>query len=205
MAERPFLLGLTGSIGMGKSETAKMFAELDVPVYDADATVHAVYAPGGDAVTPIAEMFPGCVKDGRIDRTALAVQVVGNASALAQLEAIVHPIVREKQKAFIAEATQQGADIIVLDIPLLYETGAQDRLDGVVVVSAPEPLQRERVLNRDGMTAEKLDHILARQMPDAEKRAKADFVVDTGQGLEHARAQVRKIVDEIRARRASNA
>lgn len=205
MADRPFLLGLTGSIGMGKSQTAKMFAQLGLPVYDADAAVHAVYGPGGEAVAPIAEAFPGCVKDGQVDRSALALFVVGNAAALAQLEAIVHPIVGEKQKAFIEQAARQGADIVVLDIPLLYETKTQDRLDAVVVVSAPEALQRERVLSREGMTTEKLDRILARQMPDAQKRAQADFVVDTGQGLAHAEAQVRKIVAEIRARRAANA
>lgn len=202
MVERPFLLGLTGSIGMGKSETAKMFRQLGVLVYDADAAVHAVYEPGGEAVTAIGEAFPGCVKDGGVDRSALALHVVGNAAALAQLEAIVHPIVRQKQTAFIDEAGRQGADIIVLDIPLLYETGAQERLDAIVVVSAPEPLQRERVLGREDMTPEKFEHILARQMPDAEKRARADYVVDTGQGLEHAFAQVRKIVDDIRARKS---
>ncbi len=201
MVERPFLLGLTGSIGMGKSETARTFRQLGVPVYDADAAVHAVYEPGGEAVAAIAAAFPGCVKDGAVDRSALALHVVGNAAALAQLEAIVHPIVRKKQDAFIAEAARQGAELVVLDIPLLYETAAQDRVDAVVVVSAPEALQRERVLSREGMTAEKLEHILARQMPDAEKRARADYVVDTGQGLEHACAQVRKIVDDIRARK----
>ena len=193
---RPLLIGLTGSIGMGKSETAKMFARLGIPVYDADAAVHALYEPGGEAVDKIAEAFPGCVKDGRVDRTALAARVAGNMADLSRLEAIVHPLVAAKQQAFIAGAA--GADMVVLDIPLLYETGGQARMDAVVVVSAPAEVQRERVLAREGMTAERLDYILARQMPDAEKRAKAHFVVETGKGLEHAFAQVKQIVAELR-------
>lgn len=197
MAERPFLLGLTGSIGMGKSETAKMFARLGTPVYDADAAVHALYEPGGAAVAPIASVFPGCVKDGRVDRACLAASLLENPEGFAALEAIVHPLVQETQRLFIAEAA--AADLIVLDIPLLFETGGENRMDAVVVVSAPEAIQRQRALARDGMTPEKLDRILARQMPDAEKRAKADYVVDTGQGLDHAFAQVRKIVEQIRA------
>lgn len=200
MAEQPFLLGLTGSIGMGKSETAKMFAALGVPVYDADAAVHAVYEIGGEAVAPIGEAFPGCVKDGRVDRAELAKRVVDDAAALARLEAIVHPIVRAKQQAFIAAAA--GVDLVVLDIPLLFETGTQSRLDAVAVVSAPPELQRARVMAREGMTPEKLDRILARQMPDAEKRALADFVVDTSQGFEHAAAQVRKIIQQVREKRS---
>lgn len=202
MADKPFLLGLTGSIGMGKTETAKMFANLGVPVYDADAAVHAVYEPGGEAVAPIAAAFPDCIKDGRVDRRALAMKVVGDGAALARLESIVHPVVREKQHAFIAEAAALGADLVVLDIPLLFETGQQSQMDAVAVVSAPPELQRERVLSRPGMTAEKLGHILARQMPDTEKRAKADYIVDTSQGLAHAEAQVRKIIADVRKKQS---
>lgn len=201
MAEKPFLLGLTGSIGMGKTETAKMFAGLGVPVYDADAAVHEVYQQGGEAVGPIGEAFPVCVKDGRVDRAALAKTVVDDAEALARLEAIVHPIVRKKQQAFIDAAAAQGADLVVLDIPLLFETGTQSRLDAVAVVSAPAELQRARVMTREGMTVEKLERILARQMSDVDKRALADFVVDTSQGFEHAKAQVRKIIADVRERR----
>jgi dephospho-CoA kinase len=193
-------LGLTGSIGMGKTETAKMFARLGVPVYDADAAVHALYEQGGLAVAPIGEAFPGCVKDGRVDRGALMVGILGNAEAFTKLEGIVHPLVAEKQRDFIERAAASGASLVVLDIPLLFETGAQSRVDAVVVVSAPEETQRQRVLAREGMTPDRLDHILARQVPDSEKRAKADFVVDTGQGLDHAYGQVRKIVEDIRAR-----
>ncbi|MDE2161662.1 MAG: dephospho-CoA kinase [Alphaproteobacteria bacterium] len=201
-ADRPFLIGLTGSIGMGKSETAKMFARLGVPVYDADAAVHALYETGGGAVAKIAEAFPGAVTDGRVDRGALACQVGGNSAAFARLEAIVHPLVATAQRAFVEQAHADGMDLVVLDIPLLFETGGDVRMDAVVVVSAPQDVQRERVLSREGMTADKLDHILARQMPDAEKRAKAHFVVETGEGLDHAFAQVKKIVAELKARRA---
>lgn len=184
---------------MGKSETAKMFARLGVPVYDADAAVHALYECGGAAVDPIAAAFPGAVKQGRVDRGALMAGILGNAEAFAKLEAIVHPLVAAKQRDFIDQAAAAGADLVVLDIPLLFETGAQTRMDAVVVVSAPEEIQRQRVLAREGMTPDKLDHILARQVPDSEKRARADFVVDTGQSLDHAYGQVRKIVEEIRA------
>jgi dephospho-CoA kinase len=200
VAERPFLLGLTGSIGMGKTETAKMFARLGIPVYDADAAVHALYENGGAAVEPIGDAFPGCVRYGQVDRGALMAGILGNAEAFAKLEAIVHPLVAEKQRDFIERAAASGADLVVLDIPLLFETGAQTRMDAVAVVSAPEEIQRHRVLAREGMTPDKLNHILARQVPDSEKRAMADFVVDTGQGLDHAYGQVRKIVEEIRAR-----
>lgn len=185
---------------MGKTETAKMFARLGVPVYDADAAVHALYESGGAAVEPIGEAFPGCVKHGRVDRAALMAGLLGNAEAFAKLEAIVHPLVAAKQQDFIECAAAGGARLVVLDIPLLFETGAQSRMDAVVVVSAPEEVQRQRVLAREGMTPDKLNHILSRQVPDSEKRAKADFVVDTGQGLDHAYSQVRKIVEEIRAR-----
>lgn len=202
MAARPLLVGLTGSIGMGKTETAGMFARLGIPVYDADAAVHAMYERGGAAVEAIAAAFPGTVKDGRVDRPALAARVGGDPEAFARLEAIVHPLAFEKQKTFIAEAAARGEPLVVLDIPLLFETGGDQRVDAVVVVSAPEDVQRSRVLARPGMTAEKLDHILSRQVPDAEKRAKAHFVVETGKGLDHAFAQVKAIIAALKSRHA---
>jgi dephospho-CoA kinase len=201
VADRPFLVGLTGSIGMGKSETGKMFVRLSVPVYDADAAVHALYEPGGAAVAPIAEAFPDCVKNGRVDRAALAAHVVNSGEALARLEAIVHPLVRATEQAFIDRAAAGGADMVVLNIPLLFETRGETRMDAVLVVSAPEEIQRRRVMARDGMTEEKLAFILSRQMGDAEKRARADYVVDTGAGLTQAFDQVRKIVEELRSKR----
>ena len=199
MADRPLLIGLTGSIGMGKTETAKMFARLGIPVYDSDAAVHRLYEPGGGAVAPIAQAFPGTVTDGRVDRAALSKQVGGNEAAFKRLEAIVHPLVAAEQRKFMDQV--QGAEMVVQDIPLLFETGGHARMDAVVVVSAPAELQRERVLARAGMTPEKLDHILSRQMPDAEKRAKAHFVVETGKGLDHAFAQVQAVVAALKARR----
>jgi dephospho-CoA kinase len=195
-------VGLTGSIGMGKSETAKLFAGLGVPVYDADAAVHALYERGGAAVAKIAEAFPGSVKNGRVDRRELARQVGADVSAFARLETIVHPLAADAERAFIDEAKAQGAELVVLDIPLLFETGGHRRVDAVVVVSAPQEVQRARVLAREGMTQDRLDGILARQMPDAEKRAQADFVVETDKGLDHAFDQVRKIVAELSERRA---
>ena len=200
--DRPTLVGLTGSIGMGKSETAHMFARLGIAVYDADAAVHALYEPGGAAVAAIAQNFPGAVKNGRVDRNELARQIGGDASAYAKLEAVVHPLVAIAQRAFITGAQAKGAELVVLDIPLLYETGGHARMDAVVVVSAPQEVQRARVLSREGMTAEKLDHILARQMPDAEKRAKAHYVVETDKGRAHAFEQVKKIVADLQRRRA---
>jgi dephospho-CoA kinase len=205
MPERPLLVGLTGSIGMGKSETARMFAQLGLPVYDADVAVHSLYEPGGTAVLPVSDAFPGCVRDGLVDRVALAARVTGDRAALARLEAIVHPLVAVKQQEFIDRATAAGADLVVLEIPLLLEIGGEARMDAVVVVSAPEDVQRRRVLSRDGMTETRLRHILSRQMPDAEKRARADYVVDTGAGFDRTFEQVRKIVTELRARRAGNA
>jgi dephospho-CoA kinase len=201
VVDHPLLVGLTGSIGMGKSETGKMFARLGVPVYDADAAVHALYEPGGAAVGQIAQAFPGCVKDGRVEREALAAHVVNSGAALARLEAIVHPLVRATEQAFIDRAAAGGADMVVLNIPLLFETRGETRMDVVLVVSAPEEIQRRRVMARDGMTEEKLAFILSRQMGDAEKRARADYVVDTGAGLTHAFDQVRKIVEELRSKR----
>ena len=178
------LIGLTGSIGMGKSTTAAMFREAGVPVYDADAAVHDLYAKGGAAVGPVGEAFPGVVRDGAVDREALRQRVLGNPEALKRLNAIVHPLVGRDRVGFFQAAEAAGADMVVLDIPLLFETGGEANVDAVVVVSAPAEMQRERVLARPGMTPERLDAILAQQMADAEKRARAHFVVDTGRGLE---------------------
>jgi dephospho-CoA kinase len=194
------LIGLTGSIGMGKSETAKLFAAYGWPCFDADAAVHQLYATGGAAVSAIAARFPEAVVGGVVDRQRLSGLVLGNAAALADLEAIVHPLVRQEQDAAIKTAREAGADAIVLDIPLLFEKGRTAEVDIVVVVSAPEDVQRERVMARPGMTAEKFAAILRSQMPDAEKRRRADFVVDTGSGREAAAAQVAQIVNAIRQR-----
>jgi len=192
-------VGLTGSIGMGKSTTAAMFAAEGVPVYDADAEVHALYAKGGAAVGPLEDAFPGVVVDGAVDRAKLSHCVVGKPDELKKLEAIVHPLVGESRIGFFQDAVARGADIVILDIPLLFETGGEKRMDAVVVVSAPADLQRERVLARPGMDEAKLDAILARQMADAEKRARAHFVIDTSLGLDAARAQVRDVLTRLRA------
>ena len=192
------LIGLTGSIGMGKSTTAAMFRDLGVPVYDADAAVHDLYDEGGAAVGPVGEAFPGVVRAGRVDREALRQAVLGNREALKKLNAIVHPLVGRDRVGFFAKAEADGADIVVLDIPLLFETGGHANVDAVVVASAPADMQRERVLARPGMSPERLDAILAQQMADAEKRARAHFVVDTSRGLEPARQQVAEIVAAVR-------
>jgi dephospho-CoA kinase len=192
------LIGLTGSIGMGKSTTAAMFREAGVPVYDADAAVHDLYDEGGAAVGPVGEAFPGVVREGRVDREALRQAVLGDPEALKRLNAIVHPLVGHDRVGFFAKAQADGADIVVLDIPLLFETGGHANVDAVVVVSAPADVQRERVLARPGMSPERLDAILAQQLADAEKRARAHFVVDTGHGLEPARAQVAEIIAAVR-------
>lgn len=194
------LVGLTGSIGMGKSETAKMFARHGVPVCDSDATVHALYDKGGAAVEAVGAAFPGVVVDGRVDREKLSREVVGKPEALRKLELIVHPLVGEAQRAALQAAAASGARMVVLDIPLLFETGGRARVDVVVVVSAPGDVQRQRVLARPGMTPEKLEAILLKQMPDADKRSRADFVVDTSQGLAHAEAQVVAIIDVLKHR-----
>ncbi|EKF19020.1 dephospho-CoA kinase [Nitratireductor pacificus] len=186
------VLGLTGSIGMGKSTTAKMFADEGVPVHDSDAAVHRLYA--GAAAPLIEARFPGVVVDGAVDRSRLAQAVLGNPEALKALEAIIHPLVRADADAFVAEHRARGAPIVLLDAPLLFETGGMDRVDRIVVVSAPAEEQRARVLRRPGMTEEKFEAILARQVPDAEKRRRADFVIDTGGGKETARAAVRTIL-----------
>ena len=192
------VVGLTGSIGMGKSTTSTLFQAEGVPVYDSDAAVHALYASGGAAVAPVDAAFPGVVVDGAIDRTRLSAAVVGNSEALAVLESIVHPLVGAHRIGFFEDAQAQGADIVVLDVPLLYETGGDKRVDKVVVVSAPADLQRQRVLARPGMDVAKFEAILVRQTPDAEKRARADFVIDTSQGVEHAHQQVRDVLTRLR-------
>ncbi|MEL6642616.1 MAG: dephospho-CoA kinase [Pseudomonadota bacterium] len=195
---RPFVLGLTGSIGMGKSTTAKMFAEVGAEVWDADAAVHRLYAPGGAAVAPISELHADAVVDEGIDRERLKAWISQDDQALSRLESVVHPLVAEDRAAFIAQAS---SDIVVCDIPLLFETGAEGQFDAVAVVSAPAKMQKHRVLARPGMTEEMFATILKRQMPDAEKRAKADYVIPT-RSLEGARAAVQTIVDEIREGRA---
>jgi dephospho-CoA kinase len=190
-----FILGLTGSLGMGKSTTARFFAEAGVPVYDADAEVHRLYE--GAAAAAIEAAFPGSTDHGKVDRNKLGARVLGDAAALKRLEAIVHPLVQEAELRLLAEAAARGEKVAVLDIPLLFETGADRRVDAVVVVSAPAQTQQARVLGRPGMTMAKLEAILARQMPDAEKRRRADFVVDTSLGFEAARADVRAILDAV--------
>jgi dephospho-CoA kinase len=188
-----FILGLTGSLGMGKSTTARFFAEEGVPVHDADAVVHRLY--DGEAAAAIEAAFPATTVGGKVDRDKLAARVLGDAAALKRLEAIVHPLVQEAERRLLAEAQARGEKVAVLDIPLLFETGGQDRVDAVVVVSAPPEVQRSRALERPGMTVDKLDALLAKQMPDHEKQRRADFVVDTSRGFEAARDQVRAILD----------
>jgi len=188
------VLGLTGSIGMGKSTTAKLFAEAGVPVYDADATVHQIYE--GEAAPVIEAAFPGSTVDGKVDRAKLSAKVVHDPAAMKQLEALVHPMLRAHHQKFLDDAERSGAPVAVVDIPLLFETGGEKRVDAVVVVTTSLETQRERILARDNMTAEKLDHILARQIPDAEKRERADFVVDTSHGLDPVRSRIRDILAE---------
>jgi dephospho-CoA kinase len=188
-------LGLTGSIGMGKSTTAQMFIDAGIPVYSADDTVHRLYT--GKAAPLIEAAFPGTTKNGEVDRTKLSASVMGKPEALQRLEKIIHPLVREEEMQFRHKASADGAKLIVLDIPLLFETAAETRVDKVLVVTAPEKVQRDRVLARDGMTAEKLDAILSRQIPDAEKQSRADFVIDTSRGLEMAQADVQKIIHSL--------
>lgn len=194
------LIGLTGSIGMGKSETAKMFAKLGVPVYDADAAVHRLYAKGGAAVAPLAEAFPQVIVDGAVDRAALSRAVIGLPGEMKKLEAIVHPLVGQAQIAFLKKAQAEGHHAVVLDIPLLYETGGETRVDVVVVVSAPYHLQQQRVLARPDMDMAKFAAIHAKQVPDAEKRARADFVIETDKGLDHAFEEVKSVVEALKHR-----
>src|SRR5437588_2963380 len=189
------ILGLTGSIGMGKSTTAKLFAEAGVPVYDADAAVHSLYE--GEAVSAIEAAFPGTTVEGRVDRGRLSAQVVHDPSAIKRCEQIVHPMLGASRQKFLAEAERSGVPVVVMDIPLLFETGGEKRVDAVVVVTTTPENQRERILARGTMTSEALDGILARQLPDAEKRKRADFVVDTSHGLEPVRAAIRDILAEV--------
>ena len=186
------ILGLTGSIGMGKSTTAKLFAEAGVPVYDADATVHHIYQ--GEAAPLIEAAFPGTTVDGKVDRAKLSEQVVHDPAAMRRLEQIVHPLLRAHHQAFLDEAERSGAAVAVVDVPLLFETGGDKQVDAVVVVSTDAETQRARILARDNMTPDKLEAILARQLPDAEKRRRADFVVDSSHGLEPVRAAIRDII-----------
>jgi dephospho-CoA kinase len=188
------ILGLTGSIGMGKSTTAKLFAEAGVPVYDADAIVHMLYE--GEAVPVIEAAFPGTTAEGKVDRARLSARVVHDPAAIKQLEQIVHPMLGASRQKFLQEAEQSGAPVAVVDVPLLFETGGEKRVDAVVVVTTTPEIQRERILARDNMTGEKLDAILALQLPDAEKRERADFVVDTSHGLDPVRARIRDILDQ---------
>ena len=190
-----FILGLTGSIGMGKSTTAKMFAEEGVPVHDADAAVHRLYE--GEAVAPIEFAFPGTTAGGKVNREKLGQRILGDELAMKRLEHIVHPLVRQAEERFLNEAQEKGAKVALLDIPLLYETAGDKRCDAVVVVSAPADIQRVRAFERPGMSEDKFAAILAKQTPDTEKRRRADFVVDTSKGLEPARAQVRDILQVI--------
>jgi dephospho-CoA kinase len=195
------IVGLTGSIGMGKSTAAKMLRQMGVPVYDADAAVHALQAPGGAALSPIEAAFPGVVKAGVLDRQALGARVFGNKEALRRLEAIVHPLVAEKQRAFLRRAAQRGAPLVVLDIPLLFEGRGERRVDATLVVSAPAFLQRRRVLARPGMTGEKFAGILRQQVPDRTKRRLATVVIPTGLGLAPTRTALAKAVATLRKRR----
>ncbi|MBB3711321.1 dephospho-CoA kinase [Limimaricola variabilis] len=189
-----FRLGLTGSIGMGKSTTAAMFADEGLPVWDADAAVHRLYGPGGAAVAPMAALFPEAIVDGAVSRDALKQIIAADPGALSRIETVVHPLVRADREDF---AARQASDIVVFDIPLLYETGGETEMDAVAVVSAPAKVQAARVLARPGMTHDQLDAILARQMPDMEKRACADYVIETVT-LDAARAAVRQVIDRIR-------
>ena len=189
-----FVLGLTGSIAMGKTTTAKLFADAGVPVHDADATVHSLYE--GEAAAAIEAAFPGTTEGGKVDRKVLGARIAGDAAALRRLEAIVHPLVRQAEERFLAQAERAGAQAVVLDIPLLFETAGEKRVDAVVVVTAPTDVQRSRTRER-GIAPEQLETLLARQVPDDEKRRRADFIVDTSRGIESARAQVQDILAAI--------
>lgn len=189
------IMGLTGSIGMGKSTTARLFAEAGVPVYDADAAVHQIYQ--GEAAPAIEAAFPGTTVDGKVDRIRLSAQVVHNPAAMKQLEQIVHPMLGASRQKFFEDAEAAGAPVVVVDVPLLFETGGEKRVDAVIVVTTTPEAQRERVLARGTMDEGKLDAILARQLPDAEKRKRADFVVDTSDGLDPVRDRIRDILAEV--------
>jgi len=193
------VIGLTGSIGMGKSTTAAMFAAEGVPVHDADAEVHQLYDVGGAAVEAVGAAFPGVVVEGRVDRAAQSARVLGKPDELKRLESIVFPLMGKARADFFARATAEGKDLVLVDVPLLFETNGHERVDAVVVVTAPADVQRARVLARPGMTAEKFEAILARQLPDAEKRARAHYVIDAGDGLDSARQQVREVIAALRS------
>jgi dephospho-CoA kinase len=193
--ERPFVLCLTGSLGMGKSTAARFFADAGVPVHDSDAAVHALYE--GEAVAAIQQAFPGSTSGGKVDRTKLAAMVLNDSGALAKLEAIVHPLVSASTDKFLADAQARGSEVVVLDVPLLFEANLECRCDAVVVVSAPAEIQRHRALKRPGMTEEKFAAILVKQLPDAEKRRRADFVLDSSRDFDYARAQVRDILSAV--------
>lgn len=195
---RPFILGLTGSIGMGKSTVAQMFREAGVPVFDADAEVHKLQGPSGPLLPAIEDAFPGTTGAGGVDRPKLGSLVFGDPAALARLEAIVHPAVAEVRELFLLE--HAGVPLVVFDIPLLFEKGGANLVNAVAVVSAPADVQRARVLARPGMTAEKFAHVLGLQVPDAEKRARADYVIDTGVMLDHTRDVVGRVIESVRAR-----
>ncbi|MBK5566829.1 dephospho-CoA kinase [Ensifer sp. 2YAB10] len=189
------ILGLTGSIAMGKSTAAQMFRDFGVPVNDADEVVHELYR--GEAVAPVEAAFPGTTKDGEVDRAELSRQLMGAPRRLRELEAIVHPLVRKSEQEFLAKNAAAGEPFVVLDIPLLFETGAEKRVDRVVVVTCSADLQRERALKRPGMTEEKLAMILARQVPDSEKRKRADYIIDTSDSFDVTRSQVKAVVDQL--------
>lgn len=192
------ILGLTGGIGMGKSTATRMFRRLRVPVFDADAAVHTLQSRGGRAVAPIARAFPDCTVDGRVDREALRAAVIGNPSALTMLERIIHPLVRDAERRFLAAARRRGERLAVLDIPLLLETGGERRVDAVIVVTAPAAIQRARVLRRPGMTAARFAAILARQMPDREKRRRADHLLQSGLNKHMTQSRIRRLVRRYR-------
>ena len=197
--------GLTGSIAMGKSETAKMFAARGIPVFDSDAAVHALYANGGAAVEPVAAIAPSAVVDGRVDRGRLAALVQAEPALLPRIEAVVHPLVRGLQEQFLAESMKAGVDIAVLDIPLLFETGRDHEVDVIIVVSAGADLQRERALKRPGMTEEKLAFILKKQLPDEQKRARADYVIDTSESLAITGREVDRVIADLRGKASEGA
>jgi dephospho-CoA kinase len=193
------IVGLTGSIAMGKSDTLRMFAEEDIATFDADEVVHRLYAPGGRGVPALERLCPAAVVDGAVDRRRLSEAVAANPSLLAEIEEAVHPLVRRELDRFLAAERTKGTELVVIDMPLVFETGSEKEFDRIVVVSAPAHVQKSRAMARPGMTEEKFNLILSRQTPDAEKRARADYVVDTGAGHESARSQVRRIVSQLRA------
>jgi dephospho-CoA kinase len=193
------VIGLTGGIGMGKSAAAERFARHGIPVFNADLCVHRLYE--GEAAAAIEAEFPGVTRGGKVDRKLLSERIAGSPARLRKLEEIVHPMVVEAEIAFLREQEREGAKLAVLEIPLLFETGAESRVDVTVVLSAPEPVQRERVLARPGMTADKLEHLLARQLPDAERRARADFVVDSGSSLADMHRAIDTLIESLRRRR----